>query len=964
MIEFHTDVDVQRALADVRERVDIAKAELPDDADEPIIEEMATSDFPIVVVTLSGEIPERSLLHLAQDLQDDLEALPSVLEVNLSGIREEVLEVNIDTAKLEAYNVSQEELINVVQRNNQVVAAGELDTGKGRFAVKVPGLFEDRIDVLGLPVKVDGDAVVTLADIAEIRRTFKDPQSVSRLNGQPAVGLEVKKRVGTNIVDTVAQVRAVAAKHQEFWPAGVSLYFSQDQSLTILDQVSQLQNSVITAILLVVLVTIIALGSRPAILVGMAIPTSFLFGILILSALGMTLNQVVLFSLVLAVGLLVDGAIVVTEYADRKLAEGLTRREAYAMAAKRMAWPITASVATTLAAFLPLLAWPDVMGEFMKYLPITLVATLSGSLIAALIFLPTLGAQLGRSTGSSPQRLAALAADDNADVRKLGGITGTYARMLDRAIRMPFVILGTTLALLVGLWGYYATTTSGVVLFPGGDSSLLSVEVRARGNLSIEEKDKLVREVEEIVGTVDGIRAMYTRVIASGGGMAAVFGDAPAADQIGNLSLELRSWRSRPESDTIIQEIRDKTANLGGVIITPSQLDFGPDQGKDIQIEVSATRQDLIEPTLEKIRQHMETGMDGLLDVDDTRPLPGIEWKIEVDRAQARRFGADVTTVGAFIQLVTNGIKVGEYRPDDADDEVDIRLRFPEIERSIAMLDQLRITTDQGLVPISNFVTRVARPQITDIERRDGSRILKLSANVAQGLLADNKVQELRAWIDGQGFDPRVTIAFRGEAEEQEEVGAFLMNAFIVALFLMAIILVTQFNSFYHAFLILSAVVMSTIGVVFGLIVTGRTFVLVMTGVGIISLAGIVVNNNIVLIDTFTRLRKSGLEPLEAIIRTGAQRLRPVMLTTITTVIGLMPMFTQLSIDFANREVTLGAPTGEFWVDLALAVVFGLSFATVLTLVVTPCLLAAPHILRARIRRLRTRTKPQAAPAE
>ncbi|MDA0339735.1 MAG: efflux RND transporter permease subunit [Proteobacteria bacterium] len=440
-IEFHADVDPQRALADVREKVDISKAELPDDTDEPLIEEVATSDFPIVVVTLSGSVPERSLLHLAQDLQDDLEALPSILEVTLSGVREEVLEVIIDTAKMEAYNITQDELLNLVQRNNHVIAAGELDTGKGRFSVKVPGLFENRIDVLELPIKVDGDAVVTLADIADIRRTFKDATSVSRLNGQPAVGIEIKKRVGSNVVDTVAQVRAIAAIHQERWPEGISLYFSQDQSVSILDNVSQLQNSVITAILLVVLVTIVTLGFRPALLVGMAIPTSFLFGILIIWALGMTLNQVVLFSLVLAVGMLVDGAIVVTEYADRKLAEGLTRREAYSMAAKRMAWPITASVATTLAAFLPLLAWPDIMGEFMQYLPITLVATLSGSLIAALIFIPTLGAMLGRSRGGKTQTLAALAADDNADVRKLGGFTGAYARLLDRLIRMPFIVL-------------------------------------------------------------------------------------------------------------------------------------------------------------------------------------------------------------------------------------------------------------------------------------------------------------------------------------------------------------------------------------------------------------------------------------------------------------------------------------------------------------------------------------------
>ncbi len=963
-IEFMSDVDVQRALAEVRDKVDIAKAELPDDADEPVVQEIATSDFPAVVVTLFGALPERTLLHLAQNLQDDLEAIPSVLEASLTGIREEVLEVNIDTAKLESYNITQDELLRVVQRNNQVVAAGTLDTGQGRFAVKVPGLFESALDVLELPVKVDGDAVVKLSDVAEIRRTFKDAASISRFNGRPAVGVEIKKRSGANVIDTVAAVKQVVAKHEARWPTGLSFFYSQNQADAVVDQVSQLQNSVITAILLVVIVIVFVMGARPAILVGMAIPTSFLFGILILAALGLTLNQVVLFALVLAVGLLVDGAIVVTEYADRKLAEGLPRREAYALAAKRMAWPITASVATTLAAFLPLLAWPDIMGEFMQYLPLTLVATLTGSLLAALIFLPTLGALMGRTETRKAETLAGLNAVEFGDTRSLPGLTGTYARLLSRLILRPFWVLAAAFMMLVTVWGYYATHGDGVQFFPEGDSSIIQLEVRARGNLAIAEKDELVKEVEAAIAEVDGISTTYTVVGGNSGGGGG-FGNEPAADRIGMISMQLRDWRTRPRSDVIIEELREKTEPIAGIYVTPSQNDFGPDQGKDVQLEISASSPQLIEPTLVKIRNYMETEVEGLLDIDDTRPLPGIEWKLSVDRAQAERFGADVATVGGVVQLVTNGIKVGEYRPDDADEEVDIRVRFPEDERSMAMLDELRVNTLEGPIPISNFVTRSARQQVNTIERIDGARILKLSANVAPGYMTDTKVKEISAWIETQNFDPRVDITFRGQAEEQNKAQAFLMNAFIVALFLMAIILVTQFNNFYHAFLILSAVVLSTIGVVVGLIVMERPFVIVMTGVGIISLAGIVVNNNIVLIDTFSRLMKSGMDPLDAIIRTGAQRLRPVLLTTVTTVIGLMPMFTMLSIDFVGREVTLGAPTGEFWVDLALAVVFGLSFATVLTLLVTPCLIAAPYVLKQRIRRMRVRfRRRRTAPAE
>ncbi|MDX1580675.1 MAG: efflux RND transporter permease subunit, partial [Alphaproteobacteria bacterium] len=762
------------------------------------------------------------------------------------------------------------------------------------------------------PILTQGDAVVTLSEVATIRRTFKDRSSFARLNGQPAVGLEIKKRIGTNVIETVNQVKALVNEHQKRWPSGVRAYFTQDQSLEVMDQVSQLQNNVISAVILVIVVVVVALGARSAGLVGLAIPTSFLFGILVIFSMGLTLNQVVLFGLVLAVGMLVDGAIVVTEYADRKMSEGIERVKAFAMAAKRMSWPIIASVATTLAAFLPLLFWPGVMGEFMGFLPVTLIATLVGSLISALIFLPTLGGLIGRSEARKPDTLTALAATDESDLRDLPGFTGHYTRFLSSIIRHPLEILGVALLLLVGTWGWYATHGNGVEFFPSGDSGLVNLEVRGRGNLSTEEKDALVREVENIVRAVGGVRTMYTTTGAAGN--QGPVGDRAAEDRIGRISLELADWRTRPRSDVIIREIRERTSNLAGILVVPSQNDFGPPQGKDVQIQFSSPYPELIEPAMARVRAHMETEVEGLMDIDDSRPLPGIQWEIEVDRAMAQRFRTDVVTVGGMVQLVTNGIKVGEYRPNDADEEIDIRVRFPEEERSIEMLDQLVVQTNEGPIPISNFVTRTAKPQVKTIERLDGSRILTLMANVAPGYLTDTKVRELQSFIQKAEIDPRVQISFRGQTEEQDEAQTFLGNAFIVALFLMAIILVTQFNSFYHALLVLSAVVLSTIGVVLGLIITGRTFVIVMTGIGVIALAGIVVNNNIVLIDTFARLRKAGLEPMAAIVRTGAQRLRPVMLTTITTVVGLMPMFLQLNIDFINREVGAGAPTAEFWV--------------------------------------------------
>ena len=750
---------------------------------------------------------------------------------------------------------------------------------------------------------MEGDAVVTLSDVATIRRTFKDRSSIARLNGKPAIGLEIKKRIGTNILETVEKVKAITRQHAEHWPEGIAPYFSQDQSYFVNDQVSQLQNSLITAVTLVVLLIIITLGNRSAMLVGMAIPTSFLFGILVLAALGMTLNTVVLFALVLAVGLLVDGAIVVTEFADRKLAEGLDKAEAYAQAAKRMAWPIIASVATTLAA------------------------------------------------------------TQSIDTKSLKGFTGVYARTLDKAIRHPFRVLMGAVGLLIGVWAFFFSLDRGIDFMPSGDSHLVTLEIPARGNLSVLEKDSLVREVEDIVSQVDDIRFVYANVGGAGADVDTGWTGGASADRIGPLSLELDDWRTRRRSAEIVTEIREKTNHIAGIIIVPSQMEFGPSEGKDIEIEVSSTNLDLMYKRATDLARYMEKDVPGILDVDTTLPLPGIQWEIAVDRAQAQKFGADVSTVGGVVQMVTNGLKIDEIRPDDADEELDIRVRFPEAQRSIATLDRLQHQTSEGPIPFSNFVLRTSEPKVGKIERVDGQRIISVYANTAPDFVTDKQVGQIGQWIEDQNFGPSISVTFRGEAEEQAEAGQFLINAFIVALFMMAIILVTQFNSFYHALLILSAVILSTFGVVVGMIVTGRPFYVVMTGVGIIALAGIVVNNNIVLIDTFAHLKRAGMAPFDAIIRTGAQRLRPVLLTTITTVIGILPMVTQLSIDVINREIGFGAPTSDMWVDLAMAIVFGLSFATMLTLVVTPCLLAAPYVLKDRIAKWRG-TSPSAEQAE
>lgn len=927
-MEFVAGFDSNRALADVRDKVTVARAKLPDETEEPTIHEVTMAgEQAVVTVILSGPVSQRALVTAARELKKQIEGLKAVLEVEIGGDREDIVEIIVDPLLMEAYGLDQNDIFNLLSRNNRLVPAGTMDTGKGSFAVKVPSVFESVKDVMEQPVKVDGDKVITFGDVATVRRSYKDPSSFARLNGNPSVSLEVKKRPGENIIETVDEVKAIvaAAKQSPVWPNTLTATYTGDQTKDVNMMLSDLQNNVSSAVVLVAIVIVAILGVRTAMLVGIAIPGSFLTGILIISMFGYTLNMVVLFSLIMAVGMLVDGAIVVTEFADRCMSEGMDRKQAYAKAAQRMAWPIIASTATTLAAFAPLMFWPGIMGEFMKYLPFTLIAVLSASLVMALVFVPTLGTVFGKPRYVSEETKQQMIQAEEGDIRSLKGFTGRYVKVLSTAIQHPVKVLFTALAIAVLSIIAYGQSGLGVEFFPHVDSRGVNINVRTTGDLSIYEKDQLMRDVEARLLDMESVDTLYAR---TGG-----------RDQIGYLRLNLVDWQLRPHSDEVIKEVEQRLTNLPGLDLEISPDQDGPQSGKDLQIQLSSRFPELLDDAALTIRRALEQH-GSFMAISDTAPQPGIEWQLTVDRDDAARFGADATLVGNTVQFVTNGLKIGEYRPDDVDDELDIRVRFPEQQRFIGQLDQLRLKTINGMVPLSNFVERTARPKTDLIRHIDGERVLRVEANMIPGQQLGKVLPELKQQFPQLGVDPRVKITVKGQNEQQEESQVFLQNAFMVALFVMAIILVTQFNSFYQAFLILSAVLFSTVGVLLGLILFQKPFGIVMSGIGVIALAGIVVNNNIVLIDTYNILRKEGCEPMEAILRTGAQRLRPVLMTTVTTILGLMPMVAEVNIDLIGRNVELGGPSTQWWSQLATAVAGGLAFATLLTLVLTPCLLA------------------------
>ena len=929
-LEFDAGIDTKRALQDVREKVDLAQAKLPGETEEPTVNEVKMSRFdPMLVLNLAGNVPERTLTTIARDLKEKLEGLSGVLEVNLVGTREELMEVVVDPLAMESYGLDQAQIINFVTRNNRLVAAGALQASEGRFPVKVPGVFESADDVLNMPIKAVGDRIVHFKDIAQVRRTYKDAESVARLNGKPALAIEVIQRSRANVIDTIAEVNAAIDEERAYWPPEIEIIASRDKSKDVNDMLSELQNNVLAAVLLVFIVIIGILGVRSAFLVGVAIPGSFLLGILLIGSFGVTINMMVLFALIMAVGMLVDGAIVVTEMADRRMAEGESRHNAYARAAIRMSWPIIASTCTTLAAFVPLALWPGTSGEFMKYLPITLIAVLSASLFMALLFVPTLGAIFGRTGANTEEQRRNLAAAETGNLDEVTGLTGTYIRFLKRTLHHPWRGVAGVTGLLVAVYAAFFVFGKGIEYFPDVEQPFGMVDIRARGDLSIDERDRLVREVEARVLGMPEIEFLYAK---TGGS------DQGAEDQIGSLTLNYVDWQERRKADEILAEIRERTKDLVGIRIETRKPDPGPPIGKPIRIEFSSRFGDLLNASVERVRAHMEEN-PSIVNIEDSRPLPGIEWQIKVDRAEAARFNADISLVGSMVQLVTNGIKIGEYRPDDSDDEIDIRVRYPEDSRSLSQIDELRIPTDQGLVPINTFIERVPAQKVGTIRRTDMRRTLAIDADVASGVLVDDIVHELRSKIPDLDIDPRVSWEFSGSTQDQQEDMQFLEHAMLMALAIMAVILVTQFNSIYQALLILTAVLFSTGGVLLGHLAMAKPFGVIMSSVGVITLAGIVVNNNIVFIDTYNVLRNRGDKPFDAILRTCAIRLRPVLLTTVTTIVGLLPMVFGINIDLVGRDISVGAPSSQWWTQLASSVAGGLAFATLLTLLLTPSLL-------------------------
>ena len=1031
-LEFEFGWDKTKIMADVRDAMNKAETKFPAGADKYSINEFNFSEFPVIIVNLTGKVPERTMTRVAKELQEKLESMDAVLEAPISGNREEMVEVLIDPLRLEAYNVTANELISVVRNNNQLIAAGNINSEQGAFSVKIPSSFDEPSDVYNLPVKTNGDRIITLGDLAEIKLTFEDRSGVARFNGETTVAIQVVKRRGFNLIDMAEEVKSLVKAESQSWPrdlqVAIQVGTSNDQSSQVASMVGQLEGSVLTAIALVMIVVLTSLGSRGAILVGFAIPTSFLLCFVLLGVMGVTISNMVMFGLILAVGMLVDGAIVVVEYADKRIAEGTGPMSAYVEAAKRMFWPVASSTATTLCAFLPMLFWPGVPGQFMGMLPVTLIFVLSASLIVALIFLPIIGGVSGRLSRVfenasnllrkklpwfiraalvpltlfclfcttmqliNPSFLMNIESGQLSIISYIPGgiglilsaflvsitmgaaefkrerqkvVSGYRRTLFGRFIKiivgnpvMPLAAIGGIIFLTISVFTYFGQNNYGVEFFVESEPEQAIVYVRARGNLSLQEKDDIVKEAEKIVLAHPGVDSVFA--FAGAGGLNQnTAGASSPKDTIGQIQLETIPWdkrKNKPELDgnLVIAELLADLQKIPGIKIEVLELARGPVSSKPVHLRLKGNNWDELLMATQNMREIFEQ-TEGLTLIEDTRPLPGIDWQINVDVEKAGRFGADVTTVGAMVQLVTRGVLLDTMRVDSSDEEVEIRVRLPENYRILSTLDTLKVRTKDGLIPLSNFITKSPVKKLGEINRIDQKRFFDIKAGVADGLTttlidqngnktevfinANERIAHLTKYLEKNPLGPGISWEWTGDQEDQAESQAFLSTAFSAALALMFIILLAQFNSFYNSVVVLLAVILSTVGVLIGMLVMQQPFSVIMTGTGIVALAGIVVNNNIVLIDTYQEFSKY-LPRIEAIIRTAEQRIRPVLLTTITTMAGLAPMMFGLSLNFINGGYSVDSPTSLWWKQLATAVVFGLGIATMLTLVFTPSLLA------------------------
>ena len=922
-VEFEPDVPSEVALQRVRDRVDLAKGELPVDAEEPVIKEINFAELPIMLISISGEVSPVQLKEIADDVQDALEAVPGVLKVEMAGDLEPEIRLEFDPDRIAEYNLTIAEILALIPSENVNISAGGLETAGTKFNVRIPAEFVTPEEVDHLLLTVRAGKPIYLSDVAAVRYTFKDRTSYSRLDGIANITLSITKRVGANAVHVSDYVKAVIENAQEKAQGVLKFDITYDMSKMVRNMVADLENNIVSALILVTAVLLLFLGWRPSTIVAMIIPLSMLITFFVVQMLGYTLNMIVLFSLVLVLGMLVDNAIVIVENIYRHLQLGHNRIEAAILGTRQVAWPVTTSTFTTVCAFLPLMFWPGIMGDFMKYLPISLTIGLLASLFVGLVFNPVICSVWA---GRSP-----------APRQKDHWIIRGYRRLQQAGLNNPGMTLFLAFCLLVAIGTLYGKIGQGVEFFPEGDPERAVINVRAPQGTNIHQTDQIARLIEQRVQPYKPWLEHVVTKVGSGGSAGGDLMASTGGPHLANVTLVFHDFaeRERPSTE-IIGEVRQAVADIAGAEIQVEREEMGPPTGAAVTVRIVGEDFQTLERLSEQAKRliaDVSNIVNLRSDLEATRP----ELAFTVNRRVAMLLGVNTAIVGNFLKMAVFGSKVGTYR--QYNDEYDITVRLPLADRvSVDDLYRLQIPNARGqAVPLSSLGTVQYRGGFGTINRVDQKRVVTLTAD-AEGRLSSEVLADVQKRLESFQLPAGYEIRYAGEKEEQDKAQAFLSKAFAIALLLVTLVLVIQFNSLMVPFIILTTVLLSLIGALTGLLVCHLPFGIIMTGIGVISLAGVVVNNAIVLLAYTRQLQQQGLDLVAAAAEAGVTRLRPVMLTAITTISGLIPMAVGVSYDFHTLSWATRSESTQWWRNMAVVVIFGLGFATILTLVVVPSL--------------------------
>ncbi|XPV75347.1 MAG: efflux RND transporter permease subunit [Desulfovibrio sp.] len=926
-VEFNPDIDIDDALQKVRDKVDQAKPDLPSDLpDDPVINEVNLSELPILNIVLSGPFSLKRLKVFAEGLEDKIESVQGVLDAKIIGGLEREIHVEFDMDRVAYYNIPISSLLKSVQNANVNTPGGSIDIGQSKYLVRVPEDFKHPDEINKIVVHTDDEGrPIYLRDIATIRDHYQDPTSKSRINGVQSVTVEVKKRAGENIIKIIDETKRIIKEEQEILPPTLVINLTSDQSEDIKMMVADLENNIITGLLLVLIVVFAFIGGRSAVFVSLAIPVSMLITFVVLDIGSYTLNMVILFSLILSLGMLVDNGIVVVENIYRHMQSGKTRLQAAQEATDEVAWPVIASTLTTVGAFFPMVFWPGIMGEFMSYLPVTVIIALGASLFVALVINPVLSAKFQDipDTGEN--------AKPSAIDRMMESLKAKYRPILEWSLDNRWKVIGFAFGFLILSTVSFGMFGKGVEFLPETEPKRADIKIKAPIGTNLEASDKFVKVVEKVASEYSDIQFVIANT-----------GESGQSDAIGtHYSLVKLDYldihdRSRPSSETTA-EIRKKLQELiRGAEVRADAEEMGPPTGKPINLEIYGEDLQKLGLIAANFKRAIKD-IPGLVDLKDNYVAAKPEIRVNVDKEKAAILGTDAAAIAQTVKTAINGFKVGVYR--EGKDEYDIIARLPKKDRkSLDDIKRITISNSKGdPVPITSLCEITLGGGLGGINRIDQKRVITLSADVS-GRLAEEVIADIEAVLSKEALPRGYTFKFTGEQEEQRKASEFLTRAFVTALFLIFMVLVTQFNCTTTPLIILTSVILSLGGVMVGLLVTGTAFGVIMTGVGVLSLAGVVVNNAIVLIDYYEQLKAQGLEVRDALIEAGITRFRPVLLTAITTVLGLIPMATGVSIDFINFQIDTGSENSQWWGPMAVAVIFGLAIATILTLVVVPVL--------------------------